>query len=875
MLVQVEANGLRTSYAYAPRSPVTQGQATRITQQRPGEPASILTDHYRTDGTLALQERDGHFLGYVAYDTSLAPTAMLDSGGNLTRIESNPVGHPTHITDALGRTTTVEYINDVIQSPTNIYRPHQIQAWDGPVTTLAYDAQGNVLTSTMTAPANPTVRLVTAYEYTADNRLQQVTAPNGVRTRYTYFPSGPHAGQVQSRIDGDGTTAAITTTYTYDALGRRTRTTVGAGTPLVRTTETRYHADNSVFQTIQNAVPGAPATAETNLTTTYGYDALGRTIWVRDALGHYAVVHYTADGLVEWTAQNYTVASFDPANPDSLTKPTYDPATPDQNVLTEYTYDGRRQRILTTQHGIATDSSQSTVSPPRLSAPTTRTTRVEYDQLSRPITVTLNYRPDQPVHDPNDPTSPVDVNLQTVTYYDAAGNVAWTMEPLGRWTHMAYDALNRPITTTVNYADGIPTANEVDRDVQAIVQYDAAGRVAERIDNYVDGVLEVGAFYDGTDQRTSYTYDALGRLETTIRNPMPNSTSPFNDSNQTTRTAYDPRTGQVHATQDPLGRWTALRYDDLGRVGTRIVNCYVDNPTPDGDACYLNSGTFNGTAPDRNRVYVTRYDALGRAYETGLEDPAGDLFTRLSRTNYDALGRVSSTIQNYDDGVFDPTEPDTDVGSGGTTYDALGRVRERTDAEGGTTAYEVNALGSTTAITDATGRVTRMGYDGTGLQHWSAVQEPDASDDRGWRWRITRSVHDGLGRVVTTVVNPGRASGRTDGDVTTRTIYDAAGRVRYTEDANGRFTRFAYDAQDRLVSVTENSDPPTTSGSVARCLSYTNIPGCDWEVTTRYDYDHAGNLREIGGQPHGGVDEWGADRGCDLQRGQPARRLAL
>ena len=50
---------------------------------------------------------------------------------------------------------------------------------------------------------------------------------------------------------------------------------------------------------------------------------------------------------------------------------------------------------------------------------TLATASMSYDQLNRPVTVTLNYRPDLPIG-----VLP-DVNIQTLTYYDGTGNVVW------------------------------------------------------------------------------------------------------------------------------------------------------------------------------------------------------------------------------------------------------------------------------------------------------------------------------------------------------------------------------------------------------------------------------------------------------------------
>jgi len=69
------------------------------------------------------------------------------------------------------------------------------------------------------------------------------------------------------------------------------------------------------------------------------------------------------------------------------------PDDPDHNVATLYGYDGLGRSALITETGILTE----TFNP---------TTRTEYDALSRPMTVTLNYCPGLPAN--------ADTNIQLI-----------------------------------------------------------------------------------------------------------------------------------------------------------------------------------------------------------------------------------------------------------------------------------------------------------------------------------------------------------------------------------------------------------------------------------------------------------------------------
>jgi YD repeat-containing protein len=220
---------------------------------------------------------------------------------------------------------------------------------------------------------------------------------------------------------------------------------VGLGSPAQRVDVTRYHLDGTVQATIANYQDGLPdpqLPAE-DVVTSYGYDALGRPIWVRDALGHYQATHYDALSRVDWTVQNLTGFSGGTSLP--ALPPAFSPSQPDANVATFTRYDGLGRVTETRQTGLL--SGTFSLATRQFSQTGERRTRTAYDALSRPITVTLNYQDGA-----FDPARP-DEDLQSLTRYDGAGNVSWQRDPFGRWTHTQYDALSRPITVTLNYGD--------------------------------------------------------------------------------------------------------------------------------------------------------------------------------------------------------------------------------------------------------------------------------------------------------------------------------------------------------------------------------------------------------------------------------------
>jgi len=155
-----------------------------------------------------------------------------------------------------------------------------------------------------------------------------------------------------------------------------------------------------------------------------------------------------------------------------------------------------------------------------------------------------------------------------LTYYGGAGNVIWQRDALGRWTKTDYDALSRPITTTVNYQDGDPLTGPRDADILTVTHYDQAGRVDRQIDNAVDTVFN--ATEPITDRVTLSAYDTFGRVISTTLNYAPGATS--TDLNRMQMTAYDPVTMRVQGQRDPLGNGVSQPYNLLGRVTETMQN---------------------------------------------------------------------------------------------------------------------------------------------------------------------------------------------------------------------------------------------------------------------------------------------------------------
>ncbi|MFP4440377.1 MAG: discoidin domain-containing protein, partial [Chloroflexaceae bacterium] len=398
---------------------------------------------FAANNTLTSLTHNGTLVRQSAADANFAPGRRTDGNGNTTTTTYSDMGRPLTITDALGQRVQAAYDDR--------QRPTVITDTLGRRTELAYDDANNLIRQTSDITGTfPGFTTVFTYNvrYPGQHWLEETVGPDGVRMHYAYDALGQRTAVTRNYEDGVYADTApdqdLRSTYGYDSLGRVVTTTVGVGTPLERKDVTDYNADDTVARTIRNYQDGVfdPATPDADIITTYGYDNLGRQVWVQDVLGRADVTHYDAAGRMDWTARNLTPFQVDA---DGLPLfQAFDPATPDQNVATFYGYDGLGRTTLVTETGILTGTFDPATRS--FSQATERVTRTEYDELSRPVTVTLNYQPGVPAGP--------DVNVQTLTQYDGAGNVTWQRDALGRWTHMEYDALNRPITVTLNYENG-------------------------------------------------------------------------------------------------------------------------------------------------------------------------------------------------------------------------------------------------------------------------------------------------------------------------------------------------------------------------------------------------------------------------------------
>lgn len=209
-------------------------------------------------------------------DVSDITTYDYDANLNLTKV-TNALGQISEITarDAAGRPTS-------FKDPNNV------------VTTLVYDVQGRLDTST-TAPGT-SFEAITNYDYDANGNLTKVTLPNGVVMEYSYDNA--------QRLTGMKDALSNTTTYTLDAAGNITGEQVHNSMAVLKYSHTQ------VFDELSRIIRSIGAASQTsqyaydknsnlktytdarNYPSSYAYDALQRLVTSTDALNGVATLGY-------------------------------------------------------------------------------------------------------------------------------------------------------------------------------------------------------------------------------------------------------------------------------------------------------------------------------------------------------------------------------------------------------------------------------------------------------------------------------------------------------------------------------------------------------------------------------------------------------
>lgn len=397
--------------------------------------------------------------------------------------------------------------------------------------------------------------------------------------------------------------------------------------------------------------------------------------------------------------------------------------------------------------------------------------------------------------------------------YDNKDNLIAVTDGTGRTVTFTYDD-DHNLIDIIDPSGMAVARNEYDENGRLVAVIDAEGNRVE-YDHDLEGKTET--VRDKMGNVTVYTYDDNGNILQTV-DALGNVTSSTYDKNNNVLTKTDAR-----------GNVTTYNYDESNNI-LEIINkegvitgaSYQDNMlmsiTKDNIIYsqfeYDNKGNITSVTDGEENTTDFSYDNKGNM--TSVTDSIGEL---ISYT-YDINGNISESKNGNGDITFytrDDSGKCTEMSVVRTTengvenisvyysYDDVGNVISKTDANGNITHYNYDITGNLSSAIDAEGRETKYEYDSDGklvkITYFDNTTETFTYDVNGNNLSVTNTkgqtiymAYDKLGRMVSKTYENGG---------TEKYVYDANGNVVQKQSVNGAITVYEYDSMNRNIAITD------------------------------------------------------------------------
>ncbi|WP_375784009.1 RHS repeat-associated core domain-containing protein [Bradyrhizobium sp. Pha-3] len=538
LLSQVsDGNGRVVSYGYDAASNLSTytdvlGQRTNYIYDLPGrltqifDPASpgqaIVMNTYDSLGRIQTQASANN--PPWQYFFAGTRSEEVDPFGTRHVIYTNPLGKTiTEIQDLQGLNLVTQNTYDGLQRPVSTTSP------EGKSSSVTYDANSNVLTTTVTPkPGSPLAPLVTTYSYDpVFNKPIRTVDPLGLVSTASYDQTTGNL-TVSTADVGAPPHFNLASSFTYNSLGQ----VLSATDPLGVVTQYGYDGVGNRTSIVRDA----GGSGHLNQSSTVAYNAVGDAISVTDPNGNTTTSRFD-------TARR-PISTQLPLPSGLLTTSSYDP-------------DGRPTKVQQSANGLTLRLTMATYTATGKLASTTdangNTTSISYDRLDRvasvrdPLgrltiygydslsrqTAALNraiqstpllqqaYTADGLIAIVTDASNHALAfaydgfdRLGTTTYpdastevlaYDADGNVKTRQTRAGQTITFAYDTLNRLTSKTPPSPAAVVS-----------YQYDRAGRVT----GVSDTSASVTPPVSGSVAAMTYSYDGVNRLTATSFSPV-------------------------------------------------------------------------------------------------------------------------------------------------------------------------------------------------------------------------------------------------------------------------------------------------------------------------------------------------------------------
>lgn len=579
-----------------------------------------------------------------------------DDKGNLTK--------RTMTADGVSRVSTYQY--NAAGQLIHVTNPGA----DGKnVTTLTYDKQGNL--ASVTNALNQSIHFT---QYDANGRLLSLTDPRGRSTTFTYDANGRRTSI---------TTGALVSKFTYNANGQRASVSLADGsildyayddahrlTDVIDTRDTNLHltrdAAGNVTQRTMTVASGAvvrsrafaydqrgrllQVTGNSGQKTVYTYDRTGHLLSVSDALSRTNQTQYDElQRLIQSIDAKGNITAYDYDVNDNLVG-----VTSPRGVATQYQRNGFGQVIKLISPDTGQTSYQYDTAGKLIAATDARgkSARMRYDVLGRPTQI--NLAEDQQVsltYDQghygigrltavNNPTS------GNSYQYDVNGRVALQRQTIGNVSEeVKYDHTEIGQLTSMHYPSGMAIQYAYAADGKTVSLNLNGTSLLGQIKYQADG--QIGQWTWGNTRVTSRSFDIDGRL------------TAFSKAGSSATIAYDNADRIVNmADSSGPSRTQGFAYDNNDALTNYTANATTQRYQYDEDGNRTAQGNGGAIA---NYAYASGSNRLlkltGSQKATLQYDAAGNIVADgANRYTYDTLGRLVqvSNVAGSTRYLFDP-----------------------------------------------------------------------------------------------------------------------------------------------------------------------------------------------------------------------------
>jgi RHS repeat-associated protein len=780
--------------------------------------------------------------------------------------------------------------------------------------------------------------LLTTYTYTVNDQVETETDPLGRVTKHVYDTDGNETETIQNFVSAGASTADqnVSTTFAYDSetIAGRAGLITSITDPVVNTASYEYDSlgrqtsevlpgDDSIpvltrdtdYDELGNVLIESEAWDTVERSTTHVYDKANRETSITDPADVENTTDYDAAG--EAVSSTYggvtTTRDFDGLGRVTCERPDSAMCNPEEpeGSTTTHRYDGQGRASQTVDpEGVTTsliyDLGGRLLSETVNSEEGDLGTTYDYDLLGRQ---TSSASPDGVVrateYDRAGRTNATTEAAATTTHaYDRAGNETSTTAPEGTLTTIQYDAINRAtvvvtndVATPTHPTEDVTTHNWYDAIGQRVAFTDATGFSSRSIYN-VRGLLKSsisnctdsgttpttdppaciggGTHNDKTNILTTIEYDGSGAVIVTV-------VAVGSDVEATIEYAYD-AAGRRQGVMDPLGTVARTFYDTDGRLTDTIVNCTDDisDPEPPSgagwwncDGSSLNDGTWNVATSrtyDGDGNVASETAPNGRRTEY-MYDDADRLVQRIDNAVSGTPGTDEniSTFYAYDDAgrqmvVLAPSASRTAFIANRFVYDEAGHLEREIrncTASGTTDLYEDPETDpSWKSCPDEGGQkdaahnlITEYGYDDRGNRVAVTTADPSAADGTSTATVTTRYAFDEQNRLCGVLENSTAnlatpdpcatsVSGTNSENVWTQYTYDELGNLASMIDAEGHTTNYGYDQAGRMATLTDADGNMTTYGfdALGRRTSQSERGTGSMATLVSWTYDATGRM---------------------------------